>query len=418
MKGIMKKSIVPSLLVAIVSAISMHVIVWAQQAGTNVNVLPSYPIGNTFPIPLDPVTHQPIRTSSAADNLKGDNFLQRQVEPTIAASTYNPDHLLTAFGDYRQVDFPNDTGLPGNAAQGWLGYARSYDRGKHWYGAMFPGFPGGTSPADVNSPVRGMFAGSDPTLTTTPGGHFYFGGLFYVPDGPSAIAVMHLRDLPSLDGGDSIKPGKITIIDRGSESDNGNFEDKPAFASDIARGTTDPNVCGPVYASYTIFAGGSASVPFQGKIGFSRSKQGKCGEAWDNPQYLNKQYKQNQGIAIAVDPATGKIYVAWRHIFQAGGDGFPNSILITSSTDGGATFSSPVPITGADFAPYDQISIDANVDPGHVAFRSSAFPSLAVDGFGNVYAAIQEKVAFGPPAPAGYNEPRTVIRSLRAGSTQ
>src|SRR4051812_22651630 len=155
----------------------------AQQSGSNVNVLPSYPIGNTYPIPLDPVTHQPITTATKADNLKGDNYLQRQVEPTIAASTFNADHLLAAFGDYRQVDFPNDTGLPGAAAQGWIGYSRSYDRGKHWYGAMVPGFPGGTSTADLSSPLHGLAAGSDAVLATTPGGHFYLGALFFSPGG-------------------------------------------------------------------------------------------------------------------------------------------------------------------------------------------------------------------------------------------
>ena len=388
----------------------------AQQAGTNVNVLPSYPVGNTFPIPLDPVTHLPIATTTASDNLKGDNFLQRQVEPTIASSTYNADHLVAAFGDYRQVDFANDTELPGSGAQRWIGYSRSYDRGKHWYGAMVPGFPGGTSAADLSSPLHGLTAGSDPTLATSPGGNFYLGGLFFTPGGISNIAVMHLRDVPNLDGGDSIQPGKITIVDKGSQSDSGNFEDKPGIAADIARGTTDPSVCGPVYAAYTIFVGGADSTPFVSKIGFSRSPQGKCGETWEHQLYLNKNYKQNQGTAIAVNPSTGKIYVVWRHVYVPGGDGFPDSILIASSTDFGSTFSAPVPITGADFAPFDQVSIDSNTDPNHMTFRSSAFPAIAVDGFGNVYVAVQERIAFGPPAPAGYNEPRTIIRSQRAGA--
>ena len=251
----------------------------------------------------------------------------------------------------------------GSAAQGWVGYSRSYDRGKHWYGAMVPGFPGGTSAADMSSPLHGLTAGSDAVLATTPGGHFYLGGLFFAPGRISNIVVMHLRDVPSLDGGDSIKPGKITIVDRGSQADTGRFEDKPAIGADIARGTTDPSVCGPVYAAYTIFVGGGDTTPFVSKIGFSRSKQGKCGETWDNDQYINKAYKQNQGTAIAVDPNTGKIYVVWRHVYVPGGDGFPDSILIASSTDFGSSFSAPTPITGADFAPYDQISIDSNTDP-------------------------------------------------------
>ena len=385
----------------------------AQQAGPNVNVLPAYPIGNAFPSsPVAP----PDSNTAKAWALKGDNYLQRQVEPSIAASTYNGDHFLAAYGDYRTVDFANDVGLPGAAASGWIGYSRSYDRGKHWYGAMVPGFPGGTSSADLSSPLHGLQAGSDPVIATTPGGHFYLGGLFFTIGGISNIAVMHLRDVPSLEGGDSIKPGKITIVDKGSQSDTGNLEDKPAIAADIARNTTDPAVCGPVYMAYTVFTGGGDTTPFTTKIGAIRSKQGKCGESWDNGQYINKNFKQNQGTAMAVDPASGKIYVVWRHIFVPGGDGFPDGLVVATSSDFGSSYSAPVMITGADFAPFDQGSISASSDPNHVAFRSEAFPTITVDGFGNVYVAVQEKFAIPSPIPM-YNEPRITIRTLRAGSS-
>ncbi len=42
---------------------------------------------------------------------QGDGYLQRQVEPTIAVSTRNPDHLLAFFVDYRAVDIADDIGL-------------------------------------------------------------------------------------------------------------------------------------------------------------------------------------------------------------------------------------------------------------------------------------------------------------------
>jgi len=50
----------------------------------------------------------------------GDPFLQRQNEPSIAASTRNPMHLLGGSNDYRTIDLP---GLPGAAETGdaWLG---------------------------------------------------------------------------------------------------------------------------------------------------------------------------------------------------------------------------------------------------------------------------------------------------------
>ncbi|HSL17212.1 MAG TPA: hypothetical protein VLB51_04835, partial [Methylomirabilota bacterium] len=66
----------------------------AQQAGENINVLPV------------------VVPDQSPDDwfLIGDGYLQRQVEPTIAASTRNPDHLLAFFNDYRAVDIDDDIG--------------------------------------------------------------------------------------------------------------------------------------------------------------------------------------------------------------------------------------------------------------------------------------------------------------------
>jgi MBG domain len=386
----------------------------AQQSGQNVNVLPAYPIGPFFP-------PSPITNGTQQDALKGDNFLQRQGEPVIAPSSLNADVLVAAYNDFRAVDIAADSGLPGGAGSySWLGYSRSYDRAKTWFGALVPGFPGGTTPADLSSPLHGLGSGSDPVLVTAPGGHFFLGGLFFTPGGISNIAMMHLRHVPNLDGGDAIQPGKITIVDRGSQSESGNFNDKPAALADIPRNTTSPSTCGPVYMAYTIFTGGGGGTPFTSKVGFTRSKQGKCGESWDNPAYVNKNYKQNQGTALAVDPTTGKIFLVWRHVKQAGGDGFPDSILLSTSSDFGGTMSAPTPITGPDFAPFDQITIkttDTSDPLNNVAFRSNAFPAIAIDKFGNAYVTVQEKFLV-PSYSTIYNEPRIVIYSLKNGASQ
>jgi hypothetical protein len=68
--------------------------VQAQQAGSNVGVLP------VVIVPADPAAY-----------LKGDLFLQRQLEPSIAVSTRNPLTLVSFFNDYRAVDVATDTGV-------------------------------------------------------------------------------------------------------------------------------------------------------------------------------------------------------------------------------------------------------------------------------------------------------------------
>src|SRR6187431_3742617 len=83
----------------------------------------------------------------------GDPFLQRQNEPSIAASTRNPLHLLGGSNDYRTVDVP---GLPDGKETGdaWLGLFKSLDGGQRWTSTLLPGYPQDISPAGVASPLR------------------------------------------------------------------------------------------------------------------------------------------------------------------------------------------------------------------------------------------------------------------------
>src|SRR5829696_4850524 len=63
---------------------------------------------------------------------EGDPFLQRQNEPSIAASTRNPLHLLGGSNDYRTIDIPNpiDGGI--ETGDAWLGLYKSADGGQRW----------------------------------------------------------------------------------------------------------------------------------------------------------------------------------------------------------------------------------------------------------------------------------------------
>ena len=94
------KRLILTLFIAVLTIVTPAL---AQQANQNIPVLPVV---------------APQDASDTEWYTLGDGFLQRQVEPTIAVSTRNPDHLLTFFNDYRAVDVPDDTGLGEETAGG------------------------------------------------------------------------------------------------------------------------------------------------------------------------------------------------------------------------------------------------------------------------------------------------------------
>jgi hypothetical protein len=411
----------------------------AQQAGENINVLPVV-------LPQD-----------SPDDwfVIGDGFLQRQVEPTIAASTRNPDHLVAFFNDYRAVDIPDDAGLgevetmiavlnivrtfmlagswlplpsiqqaPIAAAEAWVGMSRSYDGGLTWSGAFLPGAPFDLSPASLAAPVYGLEAATDPVVAPGPCGKFYLVFTAFTRGDESKLVVARYQDLNNLEGGDSIVYQGMTVIESGNNATYGYFLDKPDIEVDIARGTGGDLCADSVYVSYSTFNGLDKDGKFQSKVSFARSFDGGLTFA---TQKLNPPYNQNQGSALAVDPASGAIYMIWRHFFA------PDAILMVKSTNLGARWSKPAVLTsGPSMAPFDQptiptttapVQIAGDLNPGfpEVGFRSNGFPTAAVTDQGTVVAAWQERVNidpgspdFGRPDQAG--SPRiVVVRSTDGG---
>ena len=368
----------------------------AQQAGENINVLPVVP------------------QSVPNWAIKGDGYLQRQVEPTIAASTLNPDHLLAFFNDYRAVDAPDDSyigedqfevaslalnvaefmlaGLiplpeipfiespPIAAAEAWVGMSRSYDGGLTWAGGFLPGADFDGSDASLASPVYGLEAATDPVLAPAPCGNFYVVFVAFTRGGQSKLAVARYQDLNNDEGGDTITYLGTTVIETGNNADNGHFLDKPDIEVDVWRGDGGPEECGHrVYVSYSTFVGLDKYEKFQSKVNFAKSED--FGQTY-SIEKINKTWNQNQGSTIAIDPGVGvpdkdggpgTIYVAWRHFFD------PDAIIVRKSVNFGASWANPVVVSNPAMVPFDQptISTDFN-DPTQLAFRSNGFPTATV----------------------------------------
>ncbi|MGD8538055.1 MAG: sialidase family protein, partial [Candidatus Aminicenantes bacterium] len=341
----------------------------------------------------------------------GDPYLQRQNEPSIAVSTRNPLHLLAGANDYRPVDFPDSEGdLPGqepgtlaNNADAWLGVFKSFNGGQSWTSTLLPGCK--HNPLDPgSSPLYGFSAAADPTVRAGANGMFYYSGIAFdrIKNGRSVLFIarfidnnnlgyINLNNPQAMDSGavfDSIKYIDTSIIDEGT---SGQFADKPWIAVDIPRNNHPPvSIGGPdipgqqipahnMYIIYSIFLGSEASKTHN-KILFARSTN--CGATWQGPIKLSEGEHVNQGTTLAISPKDGTIYAAWRRFAS---NNQSDAILVCKSTDQGQSFTKPIEIPSSyPIAPYDQFT---DID----RFRTSAFPTMAVDSNGVVYLAWSDK---------------------------
>ena len=317
----------------------------------------------------------------------GDPFLQRQNEPSMAVSSRNPLHLFAGANDYRTVDLPGilDGEPTGDA---WLGIFKSFDGGQTWISNLIPGYPQDQSQTGLASPIKGMQAGADATVRQGTNGMFYYSGLGFMRGTyQSKVFVARYIDDNNNEGGDTIRYIGTAVVD---SSTGHHFIDKPSLTVDIPRAgagtcsipgtaatSTAPAIpvqtfaAGNIYIAYTNFVGQTGSTNTQ--LEFTRSTD--CGATWAGPHMLSQTLRTNQGATLAVDPRNGTLYVAWR---QFAANGQPDSIVMTSSTDGGVTF--PLFTLVANITPFDQ-------GDTATSFRTNAYPTMAVDGSGTVYIA-------------------------------
>ncbi len=170
----------------------------------------------------------------------------------------------------------------------WAGFYRSTDSGKHWTDSLLPGYNGDTSVEGTGSPLAALVAGGalaagDPVMAWDGHGNLYYMG---------------------------------NNFNRGTENGvSGRFRDNTGtiwVAKYSPANSADTSTDGSKYVRTVILA---ANVFGQGNF--------------------------NDKTNLAVDPVSGNVYAAWSDFHGTG----CNEILFSRSTDGGATFSTPIKLS-------------------------------------------------------------------------
>ncbi|MGC1614943.1 MAG: kelch repeat-containing protein [Candidatus Acidiferrum sp.] len=357
-----------------------------------------------LPVAEAQVAGQNVNMVSGTKWPTGDPFLQRQNEPSMAVSTRNPLHILSGANDYRSVDL--EQVLSGGAETGdaWLGLFKSFDGGFTWQSNLLPGCPYAVSQCKDSGALSGRYqAAADPVVRAGTNGMFYYAGLAFdratSSTTASSVSTIFVARYNDLNNNEQIDP--ITYIDTHivATGNSAQFLDKPSMAVDIPRAgastcsftANEPGVgpnggtlavrqsfaAGNVYIAYTDFLTATKANSTPTHLMFTHSTD--CGVTWSTPVQINTGTTTSQGSAIAVNPITGAVYVAWRQFASAG---ISNAILIAQSTNAGKSFSKPVQIST--FQPFDQGTTGTS-------FRTNAYPALTTDMFGFVYVAFSAR---------------------------
>ena len=356
---------------------------------------------------------------------EGDPFLQRQNEPSGAVSTRNPLHIMAGANDYRTVDLP---GLPDGEETGdaWLGVYKSFDGGQSWRSTLIPGYPQDKTTDGLRSPLHAYQAGADPTVRAGTNGLFYYSGIAF-NRGTNGLGVLFLSrfvDDNNAPGKDSIRFLGTSVVASGTKNQ---FIDKPYMVVDVPR--PGAKMCsipvagqikqqlvaaGTIYISYVVFDG-TTKFPHS-RVMLTRSTD--CGVTWSRPSKVSEGAAVNQGVALAVDPNSGEVYLAWRQFANTFAPmRIKDGIVAVHSRDvfhrddrdereyrEPMEFSDPVMVSNG-IQPFDQ-------GDSITTFRTNSYPTIAIDAASRVYLAWTER-GWGPPANVPPANPAVPVGDAR-----
>jgi hypothetical protein len=299
-------------------------------------------------VPNVRVTNDQTGSYKSADQLAGGTYTdpvlmrcghdrRQQNEPTIALDPRNPSVRTAGSNDYCTI--PNTT-------DAWAGFYRTSDGGATWADSLLPGYRGDTSLQGTSSPLAAMVAGGalaagDPVQAWDIHGRvFYMGNNFNrgVPDGNS----FRFRD----NTGD-VWVATYAPVNPVDHSTDGQKYVRTVILATNTFGNGSFNDKTGINVDQT---GGAhdgnvyaAWSDFHGsgcnEILLSRSTD--HGATFSAPMKISSSLCNNQGPNIAIAP-DGTVYVSW----QANGGGAfsngtqnANGAAFVKSTDGGQTFS-------------------------------------------------------------------------------
>jgi hypothetical protein len=298
-----------------------------------------------------------------------------QNETAIAVDPNNPNRIVGGANDYVTRTWGcTVNGTPCSAlGDGYSGTYYSNDGGQTWCCNSNPNanYTPTTDPSQIGTLIPGVErlvggqydAGGDPSVAFDSQGHVFYAGLgFNRTSAPNTVTVSK----GTFDGSGKLTWGPPTFINQTTSPST--LNDKEWIAVDSHSGSPFQD---RIYVTWTRFIFNAHNGSYvQSPIFFVYSTDG--GATFSTPKNISANAHYSQGSRPVVGP-DGTLYVFWNGSTRLAS---LNSTYMAKSSDGGATWSSPV-----------SVATVTNI-PGvrNTAFRVNSYPAAAAAPSGDVYA--------------------------------